>query len=280
MENQLTQKIPATLPQLLKLDSYKQRFTEVLGKNSAAFTSSLLTIFRESDKLQKCEPKSIITAAVTAAALQLPIAPQLGYAYIVPYGDKATFAIGYKGLIQLAMRSGQFKTINASEVYDGQIKDIDFITGEIVRGDKISDTVVGYVAYIELLNGFKKSLYMTRDEMENYALRYSDSYRADRKKTWSTWAKSFDAMAKKTVLKKLLSTYAPLSLETQNAELATALKADQAVISKDNFTYPDNGGEVVERAEEFKFDTVDVNTGEVIEEEIDPFVTADDVDKE
>lgn len=270
---------PTTLPQLLKLDSYRQRFNEVLGQNSATFTFSLLTIFRESDKLQKCEPESIITAAVTAAALKLPIAPQLGYAYIVPYGAKATFAIGYKGLIQLAMRSGQFKTINAAEVYDGQIKGIDFITGEIARGDKISDKVVGYVAYIELLNGFKKSLFMTRDEMENYALRYSDSYRSDKKKTWSTWAKSFDAMAKKTVLKKLLSTYAPLSLDTQNAELATALKADQAVISKDNFTYPDNGGEVIARPEETKFDTVDINTGEIVEDE-DPFVTGDDVDKE
>lgn len=276
-------KTPATLSQLrqlLSLETYQQRFNEVLGKNSATFTSSLIAIVRDSDKLQKCEPKSIITAAVTAAALKLPIAPQFGYAYIVPYGDKATFAIGYKGLIQLAMRSGKYKIINTSEVYEGQIKEIDFITGEIVRGEKISDTVVGYVAYMELLNGFRKSLFMTRDEMEKYAMQYSDSYRADKAKKWSTWAKSFDAMAKKTVLKKLLSTYAPLSIEMQETELATAIKADQAVVSKDKFTYPDNGFSEVERTEETKLDTVDIDTGEIIEGENDPFVTADDLAQE
>ena len=94
-----------SLPQLLKTDAYQQRFNEVLGKNSAAFTSSLLAVYKDSDKLKDCEPKSVITAAVTAAILKLPIMPQLGYAYIVPYGNKAMFQIGYKGLIQLAMRS-------------------------------------------------------------------------------------------------------------------------------------------------------------------------------
>ena len=271
-----TTKVPATLPQLLKTDAYQQRFNEVLGKNSAAFTSSLLAVYKDSDKLKDCEPKSVITAAVTAAILKLPILPQLGYAYIVPYGNKAMFQIGYKGLIQLAMRSGLYKSLNAAEIFDGELQSVNRITGEIKLGAKTSNAVVGYVAYMELINGFSKTIYMSKDEMEQHALRYSDSYRADKKKTWSTWAKNFDAMAKKTILKKMLMTYAPLSIEMQDNALATALKADQAVIYKDKYTYVDNGGDFAQN-ETFAQDSgtvleqIDIQTGEVTDGE-DPFV--------
>lgn len=255
-------KTPATLPQLLRNDAIKQRFDEVLGKNSAAFISSLLTLYKDNDKFKSCDPNSIIAAAGTAALLKLPVLPQLGYAYILPYGNKATFQIGYKGLIQIAIRSGLYKTINATEVYEGQIKNIDFITGEIVRGEKISDKVIGYIAYVELVTGFSKTLYMTKEEVEKHAQKYSDSYRSDKQKTWSTWAKNFDSMAKKTVLKKLLQTYAPMSLEMQDSPLATAIKADSAVITKDNYEYVDNGGETVKRD---PFDQFDPETGEILE---------------
>lgn len=258
-----TKKTPATLPQLLKTEPVLQRFNEVLGKNSPAFISSLLTIYKDSDKLKDCDPKSIIAAAGTAAILKLPILPQLGYAHIIPYKDKATFQISYKGLIQLAMRSGMYKNINATEIYEGQIKEHNYITGELKLGERTSDKVVGYAAYMELINGFSKTLYMSKEEMESHALRYSDSYRADKNKSWSMWAKNFDTMARKTILKKMLTTYAPLSIEMQDNALATALKADQAVISKDKFTYIDNEGDD-------NFDAVDTETGEIIE--VDDFV--------
>ena len=149
--------------------------------------------------------------------------------------------------MQLAMRSGQYRTLNSGAVREGQIKEIDFETGEIIRGEKISDTVVGYVAYMELINGFRKSLYMTVEELQQHAEKYSQSYaydiRSGRKS--SVWTTNFDAMAKKTVLKKLLSTFGIISIDQQSADLATALQADQAVITEEGFRYVDN-----ERGEE------------------------------
>ncbi|MBQ6757980.1 MAG: recombinase RecT, partial [Selenomonadaceae bacterium] len=181
------------------------------------------------------------------AALKLPINPSLGFAYIVPYKNQAQFQIGFKGMIQLAMRSGQYRMLNSSSVREGQIKEIDFETGEIIRGEKISDKVVGYVAYMELINGFRKTLYMTVEEIKAHAEKYSQSYAYDLRygKRSSVWSMNFDAMARKTVLKRLLNYYGIISIDQQSAALATALQTDQAVITEDGLRYLDN-----ERGEE------------------------------
>ncbi|MBQ4495198.1 MAG: recombinase RecT, partial [Selenomonadaceae bacterium] len=173
--------------------------------------------------------------------------PSLGFAYIVPYKNQAQFQLGFKGMIQLAMRSGQYRMLNSSSVREGQIKEIDFETGEIVRGEKISDKVVGYVAYMELINGFKKTLYMTVEEIKAHAEKYSQSYAYDLRygKRSSVWSMNFDAMARKTVLKRLLNYYGIISIDQQSAALATALQTDQAVITEDGLRYLDN-----ERGEE------------------------------
>ena len=236
-----------TLQQLLNSAGIKRRFEELLNTSAPSFISSILTIFKSSAKLQECTPNSIIAAAGIAAALKLPINPSLGFAFIVPYKGHATFQLGTKGFVQLAMRSGQYRTLNSGAVCEGQIKEIDFVTGEIIRGEKISDTVVGYVAYMELINGFKKSLYMTVDELQAHAEKYSQSYAFDLRtgRKSSVWTTNFDAMAKKTVLKKLLSNFGIISIDQQSAALATALQADQAVITEDGFRYIDN-----ERGEE------------------------------
>ena len=231
-----------TLQQLLNSASIKRRFEELLDSSAPSFVSSILTIVRGNSKLQDCSPNSILSAAGIAAALKLPINPNLGFAFIVPYKGQATFQIGSKGFVQLAMRSGQYRTLNSGAVREGQIKEIDFITGEIIRGEKISDEIVGYVAYMELINGFKKSLYMTVDELKAHAEKYSQSYGYDirsSKKT-SVWSTNFDAMAKKTELKKLLSNFGIISIDQQSAALATALQADQAVITEEGFRYIDN----------------------------------------
>ena len=140
------------------------------------------------------------------------------------------------------MRSGLYATLNAGAVREGQIKEIDFITGEIVRGEKISDTIVGYISYMELLNGFRKSLYMTIEEIQAHAEKYSQSFAYDLKsgKKSSVWSTNFDAMAKKTVLKKLLSSFGIMSIDQKGADLATALQADQAVITDGGLRYIDN----------------------------------------
>lgn len=231
-----------TLQQLLNSAGIKRRFEELLDQSAPSFISSILAIFKSNSKLQECSPNSILAAAGIAAALKLPINPSLGFAFIVPYKGQAAFQLGTKGFVQLAMRSGQYRTLNAGAVREGQIKEIDFVTGEIIRGEKISDEVVGYVAYMELINGFKKSLYMTVEELYAHAEKYSMSYSYDLRsgKKSSVWSTNFDAMARKTVLKRLLSNFGIISIDQQSAALATALQADQAVITEEGFRYIDN----------------------------------------
>ena len=231
-----------TLQQLLNSAGIKRRFEELLDSSAPSFVSSILTIVRSNSKLQDCSPNSILAAAGIAAALKLPINPSLGFAHIVPYKGLAQFQLGWRGYVQLAMRSGQYHTLNAGAVREGQIAEIDFVTGEIIRGEKISDEVVGYVAYMELINGFKKSLYMTVEELQEHAQKYSQSYAYDLRsgRKTSVWTTNFDAMAKKTVLKKLLNNFGIISIDQQSASLATALQADQAVITEDGFRYVDN----------------------------------------
>jgi recombination protein RecT len=236
----------------LNNETVKRKFVEVLDKGANGFISSLLSLVSFTPKLKEADPKTVMAAAMTAATLKLPINPNLGLAYIVPYNNfvngkkvmQAQFQMGWKGFVQLAERSGQYRTINTSAVYEGQIKDIDFITGEIIRGQKISDTVIGYVAYMELTNGFKKTLYMTREEMEHHAREFSKAYGDDLKKNKksSLWTTNFDAMAKKTVLKLLISKYGIMSIDMQSDHMATAIASDQAIIHKvgEEYEYADN----------------------------------------
>lgn len=235
-----------TLQQLLNSAGIKRRFEELLDNSAPSFISSILTIVRSNSKLQDCSPNSILSAAGIAAALKLPINPSLGLAFIVPYkgksGMQAQFQLGFKGFVQLAMRSGQYKTLNSSAVCEGQIKEIDFVTGEIIRGEKVSDTVVGYLAYMELINGFRKSLYMTVEELQAHAEKYSQSYAYDLRsgKKSSVWSTNFSAMAKKTILKKLLSNFGIISIDPAGLALATAIQADQSVITEEGLRYVDN----------------------------------------
>lgn len=248
-----------TLPALLENDAVKKRFVEVLDKNAGSFMQSLLTVYNGNEQLKRCEPMSILAAAGLAATLNLSISPALGYAYIVPFGNKAQFQIGWKGLVQLAHRTGRYTRLHSGVVYEGQIRGVDCITGELIRGEKLSEEVVGYAAYMELTNGFSKALYMTKDEVEAHALEFSQTYRADKQKNWksSNWSKFFDRMACKTVLKLLLNRWGIIS-----ADLMTAIQGDQSVVTKTTFTYVDNSGDTVKR-EEFP-EEVDMETGEIL----------------
>lgn len=128
-----------------------------LKEKAGAFRSSILDLYSGDNYLQKCEPRDVVMECLKAASLDLPIVKSLGFAYIVPYNNRPTFIIGYKGLIQLAQRTGQYKTINAGIVYEGEYKGYDKLSGMIdISGERISDTVVGYFAYFQLLNGFEK----------------------------------------------------------------------------------------------------------------------------
>lgn len=217
----------STVPQLKNMlagESVKQRFKEILGQKAPGFISSILSVTNSNALLQKADPASIMNAAVIAATLDLPINGSLGFAYIVPYGGRAQFQIGYKGLVQLAMRSGQYKTINVSEVYEGEIKNVNRFTGEYEFGDKTSDKVIGYMAYFKLINGFEKYFYMTREEAERHGKKYSQTF----KRGTGLWSTEFDTMSKKTVLKMLLSKFGILSIEMQRA-----VEFDQSIVHGD-----------------------------------------------
>lgn len=239
----------AGIKQLLDMDVYKKRINEIMGKKAAPFMASIVNV-SNLPGLKEADPNSIISSAIVAATLDLPIDQNLGFAYIVPYNTKegnsyvkkAQFQMGYRGYIQLAMRTGQYKTINAIEIYKGEIKRVNRLTGEIEFNEDEDlidrDTVVGYMAYFKLLNGFEKTLYMTKEEMEKHAKKYSQSYSSQKK--WvvdsSLWSTDFDGMAIKTVIKRLLSKYGILSVEMQNA-----ITNDQAVMNNEgNPEYIDN----------------------------------------
>lgn len=272
---------PATLQSMVTSAGIRERFNDVLGKKAPAFISSLISVANNSDMLAKADPTTVITAGIMAATLDLPINQNLGFAYIVPFynGKKriteAQFQMGYKGYVQLAMRTGQYKTINASEIYEGEIKSRNRLTGEFELGERTSDKVVGYIAYFRLVNGFEKYLYMTKEEVEAHAKKYSQTY----KKGFGLWITDFDSMAIKTVLKRLLSKYGILSVEMHN--MATALSNDGAVIrDKDGQLTPDFEGATVDvqaevadtiehnaNSEELDIPAfVDPETGEVIDD--------------
>jgi recombination protein RecT len=180
-------------------------------------------------------------ASLTSATLDLPINQNLGFAYIVPYAWKAQFQMWYKWFVQLALRSGQFKTISATPVYEGQLIEENPLTWFVFdRKAKISDKVIGYASYFSLINGFEKTFYMTVEQITNHA----NTYSAQLKSKWTgLWKDKFDEMATKTVIKLLLSKRAPLSVEMQKAVIA-----DQWVIEDENLDgveYPDNDQTVI-----------------------------------
>lgn len=222
---------------------------QVLKENAGTFATSLMEVFTNDKQLQKCDPKSVFQEAVKAASLKLPLNKQLGYGYIVVYNvwdkDKGaavptpTFIPGYRGYIQLAMRTGQYRNINADVVYEGELRSREKLTGAIdLNGEPTSERVIGYFAHFELLNGFSKTLYMTKEQMANFALRYVQVFKPRKNFTPPTvddlidiaqqqasngpgqgvgWNGDYNAMAIKTVLRHLLSKWGYLSIEMMDA---------------------------------------------------------------
>ena len=233
-KNQLTAK------DLFNRDAVKSKFAEMLGKRAPAFITSVLQIVASNKLLSNADPNSIYQAAAVAATLDLPLNNNLGFAYIIPFNDRdngqvAQFQIGYRGLIQLSQRSGQFKTISATAIYEGQLIEQNPLTGfKFDFTKKLSDKIIGYAAYMELLNGFEKTVYMSIEDLTKHGKQYSQTF----KKGFGLWKDNFEAMAIKTVLKLMLSKYAPLSIDMQKAVMF-----DQTIITDaetDNVKYIDN----------------------------------------
>ncbi|MBC2855450.1 recombinase RecT [Cetobacterium sp. 2A] len=219
---------PTTILQNMLKENGK-KLKAVLGDNAGAFMVSVINLYNTD--LIGVEPQTVLNSAFIAAALKLPIEKNLGFAYIYKYGNQAQFILGYKGMIQLALRSGGVRKINAIPIREGQIISFNPLTEEVNFNMTVTGgEVVGYAAYMELINGFNKTIYMSKDEIENHADKFSQTYKKDKdRKEWdkkSVWSKNFDEMAIKTVLKKILK-FAPLSTEMQLMETI-----DQSSIKK------------------------------------------------
>lgn len=227
--NIVAQKEAKTVKGMLETPAFKKKFEEMLGKKAAGFISSIIAVTNSSNYLMKADPATVIGAAAQAAMLDLPINQSLGFAYIVPYKGAAQFQLGYKGYIQLAQRSGQYVDIGAKTVYEGELEYENRLLDKFRFGERTSDKVIGYLAYFRLTNGFEKMLYMTIDEAQAHAKKYSQNYKGGTDK-WGL--ADFNVMAEKTVLKRLLSKYGPLSIES--VQMSQALANDGGVISMNN----------------------------------------------
>ena len=221
-----TQQQNMSLSELMHSPAVVGKLNEVWNSPQMAnsFMSSVISVANGNPQLRKAEPMSIIGAAMVAATMQLQVIPALGQCYIIPYGSKAQFQVGYLGLLQLCQRSGQFKKILAAPVHEGEYISGDEFDEDYVfdRKQRKSDKVIGYMAKFELLNGFTKVAYWDIDKVKAHATKFSQAFRAGFN---SPWKSDFDAMAQKTVLKSILK-FAPKSIEMQNA-----VTFDQSVIN-------------------------------------------------
>lgn len=224
----------------LTQDAVKQQINNIVGgKNGTRFITSIVSAVQTNPALQECTNQSILSAALLGETLNLSPSPQLSYFYMVPFNDTkrgckvAQFQIGYKGLIQLAIRSGQYKKINVLSIKKGELEYFDPLNEEIKVKLMVDDwnareqaETIGYYAMFELTNGFQKAMYWSKEQMEHHALTYSQGYKA--KKGYTFWEKAFDRMAEKTMLKQLLSRWGIMS-----TELMQAIDADETVINED-----------------------------------------------
>lgn len=242
VQNSLVAKKKATgFTAYLTADAVKEQINKVVGsKNGTRFISSIVSAVNNNKELQTCSNSSILSAALLGESLNLSPSPQLGQYYLVPFNNKdgkvAQFQLGYKGYIQLAIRSGQYKKINVLSIKEGELVRYDPLNEEIEvnliedEEEREKAPTIGYYAMFEYTNGFKKAMYWSKAKMEAHALKYSAGYAADKRKgnQYTFWSKDFDGMAYKTMLRQLISKWGIMSID-----LVTAIDADMAIVNED-----------------------------------------------
>lgn len=269
-----------TFNQTITSPATQKYLSDLLQERKGQFVSNLTALVANNANLQECEPFTLMFAALKATALNLPIEPSLGMAHVIPYKNKkrgiteAQFQLGYKGFQQLALRTGQYKRINTTEVREGEIGKRNRLTGEIEwhwiedEAERLTKPIIGYVNYFRLLNGFESTFYMSKEEMNAHALRYSQTYKSTTPyiKEQSKWTTDFDSMALKTVIKLNLSKNGVLSTELQEA-----IRSDQAVMREENkYEYVDNEEQVIidaQKAQEVAQKFQDFNDTQVVDNE-------------
>jgi len=240
--------------------SIRNRIRTSMGENAGNFIASMLDLYESETALQNYNPVKVAMECLKAASLNLPIVKGLGFAYVVPYGGTPTFVVGYKGLIQLAQRSGQYRYLNADAVYEGEEIKANRFSGQLeITGTKTSDKAVGYFAYFQLNNGFEKTIYMTVEDIQAYGKKYSKAFNN------GPWKTNFDEMAKKTMIRQILK-YGPMSTDIQNAEKIEVQNAE--TVAQMDVNRNANQGAVIDVPVGEVRDsgmTVDESTGEVID---------------
>jgi len=223
-------------------DAVKNQINSIVGgKNGTRFISSIISAVQTNPALQECTNQSILSAALLGESLNLSPSPQLGQFYMVPFKDRergtvAQFQLGYKGYIQLAIRSGQYKKLNVLPIKEGELVSYNPLDEEIevqlIEDEEAREQAptIGYYAMFEYTNGFRKTLYWSKQKMQNHAKKYSKGYAADLSKgtAWTFWSKDFDGMAMKTMLRQLISKWGVMSID-----MITAMESDAAVIKED-----------------------------------------------
>lgn len=247
--------IALTPKTLFAKDEVRAKFQEMLGKKATGFMTSVLQVVASNKLLSAADAYSVYHSAAVAATLDLPVNPNLGFSFIVPYNESfkdamdkwqkrsvAQFQMGYKGYVQLAHRSSLYKAINATDVRDGELLEEDRLTGDCIfkwiqdRKERLAKPVIGYASHFGLVNNFQKTRYMTFDEMYEHAKRYSQTFKNDK----GRWKDDFEPMALKTVLKLNLSKYGPLSVDMQNAVVYDQAVMKGGIDDPIDITYPDN----------------------------------------
>lgn len=247
--------VMAIFNSILDRDGYRRRIEELLGKRTPQFLSALVSVVNGSEQLKQVvftAPATIIQAAMKAASYDLPIDPGLGFAYIVPFKNKkieegreiyrseAAFVLGYRGMIQLALRTGAYKRLNVVEIRQGELQKYDRLRDELelefIEDDEARENlpIVGYAAYMQLLNGMEKTVYKTVAQIRAHEERHRKG-----KYTNPIWRTDFDAMARKTVLRELLSKWGLMSVEYRYAPDAQAVNAAEAILHDEEERYVD-----------------------------------------
>lgn len=272
MNNNLPSKM--SFMQYVATNSIQNAIKNIVGQDSQRFISAITSAVTTNQQLSECTNDSIVSAALLGESLKLSPSPQLGQYYIVPfnayqgtdtnkkpiYKKVAQFQLGYKGYIQLAIRSGQYRDIDVIDVREGEYLGRNKATGKF-EFDFIEDEderenlpVIGYMAYFEYLNGFYKSIYWSKEKMEKHALKYSQAYSSDKKKKtdYSFWTKDFDGMAYKTMIRQLISKWGIMSVDFQKAyenDMATIENDTPRYVDSENIILPGNINEEIEKKE-------------------------------
>lgn len=255
----------------IQSDTYKNLINQTLGDKDRAtrFIASISSAVATNQALQECDAGTILSGALLGESLNLSPSPQLGQYYLVPFNDSkkgykvAQFQLGYKGYIQLAIRSGQYKKLNVLAIKKGELIKYDPLNEEIEvnliedEEERENAETIGYYAMFEYTNGFRKSLYWSKSKMQKHALKYSKGYSAH--KGYTYWEKDFDGMAYKTMLRQLISKWGIMSIDMQQA-----VEKDMATINTDGtYEYVDNeDNEIIEQEEPQEETTIQNETTE------------------